>query len=85
MKKKEIKERKAVDFGFDTMQYEDTTLVHSTNLVWNLNKQHCNNLTLRELVLATRISSNSRKSLTLNKCTDNQEIETVRLNFIKRL
>jgi hypothetical protein len=33
-----MKERKAVDFGFDTMLYEDTTSVHSTNLVWNLDE-----------------------------------------------
>jgi tRNA splicing endonuclease len=75
-----IKQRKAVDFGFNIMQYEDPSSVHSTNLVWNLDENQAENLTLRELILATRVSSNSRKSLTLTK-----NGETVRLNFLKRL
>lgn len=75
-----VKERKAVDFGFDTMQYEDPSSVHSTNLIWNLQDTDCENLTLRDLVLASRVSSNSKKSLTLTK-----NGESVRLNFLKRL
>lgn len=32
----ESKTRKAKDFGFDLMEYEEAGNVHSTNLVWNL-------------------------------------------------
>lgn len=78
----QVKQRKAVDFGFDVMEYEDSSKVHSTNLVWKLDKSMRKKLKLKDLVLASRVSSNGNKSLTL---TQTETGDQLRLDFIKRL
>lgn len=72
--------RKAKDFGFDFMEYEDPSNLHSTNLIWRLSEGESSSLKLQDLILASRVASNSNKSLTI----ESRE-KTVRTNYLKKL
>lgn len=76
----ESKARNAKDFGFDLMEYEDSGNVHSTNLVWKLSADQSSGLQLKDLILASRVASNSNKSLTIE-----YDGKKVRTNYLKKL
>jgi tRNA splicing endonuclease len=73
------KVRKAKDFGFDLMEYEDSGNIHSTNLIWKVSDEDCSHLKLQDLILASRVASNSNKSLTIQS-----ETKKARVNYLKK-
>lgn len=73
------KQRIAKDFGFDQMDYEDSGNIHSTNLVWQVSEDESKAIKLQDLILASRVASNSNKSLTVQIGK-----KKVRINYLKK-